>query len=184
MDIREAVAGDHHEIEALTARAFEGKNYSAGNEAFIAQRLQGCGCLTFQLVAEWQGKVAGHIAVSPALVDGEHVGCYGIGPLAVCPSAQSNGIGTRLLKEAVDRLKMSKAHCCVLVGDPNFYSRLGFQPEQGLTYPKADAANFQSLRFGEDILIGEVSFNSAFTDLAPGVYEPLRTQQTATENDD
>ncbi len=49
------------------------------------------------------------------------------------------------------------ATCCLLVGAPNYYSRLGFTLETDLTYKDAANEYFQKVK-----LQGEVTFNPTF----------------------
>lgn len=162
MQIRNEQESDYLPIERLTKAAFEGKPYSSGTEEYLAQKLRDDNALTISLVAVVEGDVVGHIAISKVHIDGENHGYFGVGPLAVLPKMQGSGVGTKLLKSALSKLEDMAASCCVLVGDPNYYSRMGFELEKEIIYTGAPAEYFQSIRFSDDRLVGEVKFHSAF----------------------
>lgn len=56
--------------------------------------------------------------VAPALL---------LGPLAVSPERQSDGIGGRLMREAIARARADGHRAILLMGDPEYYVRFGFQ---------------------------------------------------------
>ena len=51
-----------------------------------------------------------------------------LGPIAVHPDAQGEGLGMRLLAAALDRARAAGAAWVVLVGDAPYYQRFGFTP--------------------------------------------------------
>ncbi len=81
------------------------------------------------LVYEDGGKVLGHVAFSPLL--GEDVNAYILSPLAVDPEAQRAGIGTKLVRAGLERLKAKGVDFVLVYGDPAYYSRFGFDAEMG-----------------------------------------------------
>lgn len=62
-----------------------------------------------------------------------------LGPLAVAPGRQGDGIGGRLMREAIARARAVGHAAIVLVGDPDYYRRFGFTAEltAGLAMPGA-----------------------------------------------
>ncbi|CAI8191032.1 MAG: Uncharacterised protein [Marinobacterium sp. xm-d-530] len=50
-----------------------------------------------------------------------------LSPMAVLPEYQGQGIGQRLIQSAVDDLAPSGKSFVVTYGDPNFYSKVGFE---------------------------------------------------------
>ncbi len=162
LTIRDENSKDYQQIELLTDSAFKGKPYSAGNEATIPQKLRDLNAITFALVAEYEGDIVAHIAVSTVHINTSHQGVFAIGPLSVSPEFQGKGIANKLVKIALKRLKKNSAICCLLVGDPKFYSFLGFRLETNLTYKDAPKEYFQSYYFQQVKLQGEVTFPHAF----------------------
>ena len=51
-----------------------------------------------------------------------------LGPSAVHPEAQGEGLGMRMLAAALDRARGSGAAFVILVGDAPYYTRFGFKP--------------------------------------------------------
>ncbi len=90
-------------------------------------------------------------------------GWYGLGPVAVGPGHQRQGIGTRLVQAALEALRGLGAAGCVVLGEPGFYGRFGFAVEPGLILPGAPPANFLALAFGDRMLpLAEVEYHPAF----------------------
>ena len=60
-----------------------------------------------------------------------------VAPLAVGPSHQARGIGTALMTELLRRAEEAGLPMIVLLGDPGYYERFGFEPSGplGITYP-------------------------------------------------
>ena len=78
------------------------------------------------LVAAREDRVLGHIMYSPVLIGG--VSGAGLGPMAVVPEHQRQGIGTRLVEQGNRRLQEAGCPFIVVVGHPLFYPRFGFVP--------------------------------------------------------
>ncbi|GAA5619616.1 hypothetical protein Brsp03_03781 [Brucella sp. NBRC 12951] len=53
-----------------------------------------------------------------------------LGPLAVDPSAAGCGIGSALMRRAIDEAKDRGHGAIILVGDPEYYERFGFTAEK------------------------------------------------------
>ena len=162
MEIRPERPGDEAEIAALITGAFAGADHSDGTEANIVERLRQNGALTLSLVAEIGGAIVGHVAYSKVTIDGTEAGWFGLGPVAVSPLHQRGGIGDRLIREGLDRLREIGSAGCVVLGDPAYYRRFGFVTDAGLRFPGPPPEYFQSLPFIGDIPNGVVAYHSAF----------------------
>lgn len=81
------------------------------------------------LVAVMDDAVVGHIAFSPVtFADASpEISAYGLAPLAVSPEYQNQGIGTALVRAGLELLEQAGANIIVVLGDPAYYSRFGFQ---------------------------------------------------------
>lgn len=121
VEIREEQAGDVAAIRDLNKLAF-----GQDQEGNIVDALRSNGAALLSLVATLDGRVIGHIMYSPVSLRGI-IGA-GLGPMAVRPEYQRQGIGSELAA-AGNRLLHAK-HCpfIVVVGHPNFYPRFGFRP--------------------------------------------------------
>ena len=161
-EIRNESANDAAAIEAVTVAAFASAAHTAGTEHFIVAALRRAGALAVSLVAEVGGEIVGHVAVSPVTLSDGTTGWYGLGPISVLPEHQRRGVGSRLMMEAMQRLRDIGAVGCVLVGDPAYYTRFGFHNEPALTYPDVPAQYFLVLPFEESAPRAEVTFHPAF----------------------
>lgn len=129
-------------------------------EHAIVETLRASGELALSLVAERNGESVGHIAFSAATVGGSN-GWFLLGPIGVLPAHQRVGVGSALVREAIDILKGRGASGIVLVGDPAYYRRFGFASRGGLTYPGVPGSFVLALPFGGNPE-GEVGVHRAF----------------------
>lgn len=81
------------------------------------------------MVARENEAVVGYGAVSNVDLDGHPaVELAVLGPVAVVPRRQSEGIGTDLVRACLRACKRSGCDAVVLEGDPAFYEQFGFEP--------------------------------------------------------
>ena len=162
--IREEAPADAIAVRSLIGEAFRGAPYASGTEAAIHDRLRGDGDLVIGLVADVNGTIVGQIAFSPVTAGGAS-GWLGLGPVAVTPRRQGRGIGAMLVREGLARAGASVARGVVLIGDPGYYARFGFEGGVGLTYGAVPAPYVQALSFGDPVPTGPLTYAPAF-DLA------------------
>jgi len=124
--IRKGIPKDVDLIGSVIDAAFKTAAVSSGTEAKIVERLRSAGALMLSLVAEQSGTIVGHIAVSATTIGNQGDWAL-IGPMAVLPEFQSQGIGSALMKEAVQLLRSAGMNGAALVGDPAYYGRFGFR---------------------------------------------------------
>lgn len=163
MIIRPETASDIEAIYEITRAAFENHPYSIHTEEYIVEALRAAGALTISLVAQVDGKVAGHIAFSPVTISDGTTGWYGVGPVSVLPKLQRQGVGKSLVGEGLSRLKALGAGGCVLVGDPVYYVRFGFRNLPHLVHEGVPPENLLALLFGETEPRGTVMFHESFS---------------------
>jgi predicted N-acetyltransferase YhbS len=84
---------------------------------------------SFALVADEDGEVVGHVQLSRARIGGSPV--LALGPVGVAPPRQRRGIGSALLRAALEEAGRRKEVAVILLGDPAFYPRFGFEPASG-----------------------------------------------------
>jgi putative acetyltransferase len=162
MQIRPERPDDATTIHALTDAAFKGMPFSDDTEARVIDALRAAGALTLSLVAMLDGEIAGHVAFSPVTINGEAGDWYGLGPVSVWPDRQRSGIGQTLIREGLRRLQSMGAGGCVLLGDPAYYARFGFENEPDLRHAGAPQWAFQCLTLNGARPCGEVAFHPAF----------------------
>lgn len=118
--IREASDGDAAAIELLTMVAFMRDEHSRHDEQHVIAALRNGGALALSLVADHDGYVVGHLAVSPVSLSDDSPGWYALGPLAIGPGHQRQGLGTRLVQAALGSLRERGAAGCLALGEPAF----------------------------------------------------------------
>ncbi len=106
------------------------------------------------------GEVVGHVLVTPVRVttDQEEEQLLGLGPVAVLPEYQGQGVGTLLIESCLERLRDSGVAGVVVVGDPAYYARFGFiaADRWGLRWETdAPADHFMALELSAGKLAGK-----------------------------
>lgn len=162
MTIRSEHSEDIDTITQLTTAAFEHEEYSSHTEQFIVNALRSSKQLTVSLVAVENGKIIGHVAISPIRVSSGASGWFGLGPISVWPDRQDQGIGSALMKAALAELQRLGGVGCVVLGDPGYYGRFGFQAHPGLELPGVPLEYFQALSFCGELPTGTVQYHVAF----------------------
>jgi putative acetyltransferase len=160
--VRKEVASDAVAIDAVTLAAFRAASHSSHTEQFIIRALRNDGQLAVSLVADEDGNVIGHVAVSPVAISDGTPGWYGLGPISVAPERQGQGIGTLLMHHALSELEALGAAGCVVLGEPSYYSRFGFTAEPALVLPGVPAEYFQAISLKGSLPRGEVKYHEAF----------------------
>lgn len=111
-------------VRALVAASFGGDEIPALLDDLRASP----GWLDLSHVAELEGEVVAHVALTRAWVDApdELVPVLFLGPLSVRPDRAHAGIGTALVSWAIEQLGDRWEPLLFTVGDPGYYSRFGF----------------------------------------------------------
>ncbi len=162
MIIRSETASDFDAIAEITIAAFRTLAISNHTEQFIISALRAADALTISLVAEIDGRVVGHIAFSPVAIHDGSIGWYGLGPVSVLPEYQKQGIGKSLVNKGVSMLKELDGQGCAVVGDPDYYKRLGFRNIPDLVCEGIPQEVFLVLPFTENTPQGVVVFHEGF----------------------
>jgi len=162
MRIRPEAPGDVEAIARLVERAFAGEPHSSHTEQFIVRALRKAGALCVSLVAEHEQNIVGHVAYSQVAISDGSSNWYGLGPLAVEPAFQRQGIGSHLVRSGLVRLQAIQAAGCVVLGDPQYYARFGFQRIGDLVYPGPPPEYFLARVFAGAVPQGQVSYHEAF----------------------
>ena len=160
--VRRETAADVPAVQAVTISAFRDAPHTSHTEQFIVSALRKAGSLTISLVADVEGSVVGHVAVSPVSISDGAAGWFGLGPISVAPQHQRRGVGSLLMREALRVLRQHGALGCVVLGDPEYYGRFGFQAEPTLILPDVPPEYFQAICFDSTLPRGTVSYHEAF----------------------
>ena len=127
--------------------------------------LREAGALAISLVALADNSVIGHVAVSRVSISDGTAGWYGLGPISVLPEHQNKGVGSMLMREALRLLEQLKAAGCVVLGDPGYYGRFGFQADPALVLAGVPPEYFQALKLQPSTARGNVIYHPAFVEV-------------------
>jgi len=161
--IRPEHPNDVAAITRVNESAFKSEPHSEQTEHFIVLALRHAGALSVSLVAERSNQVIGHVAFSPVQFSDGSASWYGLGPVAVLPEHQHQGIGKALINRGLASLRYLGAAGCVVLGDPNYYGRFGFKNRPECIFEGVPAEYFQSLTFGSHSAAGKVTYHEAFS---------------------
>jgi putative acetyltransferase len=122
--IRHETASDLEAVFHVEREAFEREE-----EARLVDLLRTNGKALLSLVAEQDGEVIGHVLFSPMTIEGkESHPAVCLGPIAVLPAHQRQGIGGKLIEAGLAELRAAGHRAVFLQGHPTYYPRFGFRP--------------------------------------------------------
>ena len=116
-------AADVPGVRQVNERAF-GQPAEAG----LVEKLRHTCADSLSLVAE-DDAIVGHVLFTPVVIESaeRRVAGMGLGPMAVRPERQRQGIGSQLVRRGLDILRERQCPFVVVVGHPEYYPRFGFQ---------------------------------------------------------
>lgn len=162
VEIRSETPADVHWIEAVVASAFLDAPYTSHTEQYIVNALRRAGKLSVSVVAEADGVLIGHVAISPVSISDGASGWFGLGPISVLPLHQRQGVGSKLMREGLRILRERGACGCVVLGEPKYYGRFGFHADASLALPGYPPQYFQAISFDSSKPQGTVTYHEAF----------------------
>ena len=95
------------------------------------------------LVAIAGHRLVGHIAFTLGGIDGGPANMALLAPLAVASAMQKQGFGKALVAEGLGRLKARSVARVLVLGDPRYYGRFGFETEKRIEPPYPLPAEWQ-----------------------------------------
>jgi putative acetyltransferase len=122
IEVREERSGDAAAIRDIHTRAF-----GQEQEANIVDALRSNGAVRLSLVATVNGRSVGHILYSPLTIGGTFAGAA-LGPMAVLPECQRQGVGSELVEKGTQRLRNDGCPFVIVLGHAEYYPRFGFRP--------------------------------------------------------
>lgn len=129
--VRPEQPGDEAEIAAIHRAAFPDST-----EADLVERLRGSDAWVPELsiVVQQEDQLVAHVLLS-RVTAGDTENALALGPVAVLPIHQRGGLGTAMVRMAVDRAKTLDFDGVVVIGIPAFFENCGFEPAaaRGLT---------------------------------------------------
>jgi putative acetyltransferase len=132
-----------HGVEALA--------FGRPNEADLVDALRANGKSTLSLVAvdDATGRIVGHILFSPMTADPPVIRAIGLGPVAVHPEVQNNGIGGDLIRAGIAEVRRLGWDAIFLLGHVDYYPRFGFQHAAGMNVTAEPGVNMAHFFFME-----------------------------------
>jgi putative acetyltransferase len=126
--IRSTTRDDRQAILVLVREAFSNGGRDGSEEVDIVKQTWSAEAAAegLDLVAVEDGEVRGHVLGAHGDLGGRDV--VGVAPLAVVPSHHHEGIGTALMTELLGRAERAGLPFVVLLGNPDYYGRFGFEP--------------------------------------------------------
>ena len=155
--------------DAAAIRAVHLAAFPTAAEANLVDTLRQASDAEISLVARDGPAVVGHVMLSRMRVegDGRTFRALGLGPVAVAPGRQRQGIGTALIDEALERARQVGEEFVFVVGEPGYYRRFGFAVETAEPFASPySGAYFMAKSFGvSPPSSGAAAYASAFEGL-------------------
>ena len=124
LEIRESNRDDLVAIESLYPEAFPDEDLLPLVRGLLIDAVT-----AISFVATIERRVVGHAIFTRCGVSGQSVDVALLGPLAVAPAWQRQGIGSAIVRAGLRRLEDAGVIRLYVLGDPDYYGRLGFLPE-------------------------------------------------------
>ena len=167
MLIRQETREDYPEVYTLIRQAFASAEHADGNEQDLVEALRKSDAFLpeLSLVAEEDGKLAGHILFTKAYVGDRQV--LVLAPLSVRPEMQRRGIGTALIREGHRIARELGYPFSLVLGSETYYPKFGYVPAEkvGIQVPEGfPSPNFMAARLREEAapVKGEVVYAQEF----------------------
>jgi putative acetyltransferase len=145
--------------------------FAGDAEAELVARLYANDDALCGFVAVEEQRIVGHILFSRLIIASveDSIAAAALAPLAVVPERQRRGIGTALVSHGLDACQEAGVPGVVVLGDPAFYGRFGFQAAMAARFrapwsgPHLMALEF--IRGGLGDRAGDLRYAAAFADL-------------------
>lgn len=167
MIIRQETSQDYNEVYDAIKEAFKEADHRDGTEQdLVAALRKGESFIPeLSLVAEADGKIAGHIMFTEGKVGGDTV--LVLAPVSVVPEFQKQGVGSALIKEGHRIAKELGYEYSLVLGSEVYYPRFGYVPavQFGVELPEGmPSANFMAIKMQDNdkTISGPVTYAKEF----------------------
>ncbi|MGP1272860.1 MAG: GNAT family N-acetyltransferase [Phycisphaerales bacterium] len=137
--LRPAEPGRLAQIDSLYRETFPDEDLVP-----LVRRLMAFGPAVQSVVALKGDACVGHVAHTVCGVSGSGVTAALLGPLAVHPACQRQGVGGRLVHAVVEAARQNGDAGVFVLGDPGYYGRFGFVAEDLVRPPYELPAAWQT----------------------------------------
>jgi putative acetyltransferase len=126
MVIREERREDWEGVYVVNEAAF-----GRPDEAALVERLREGNGVVLSLVGVVDGRIIAHVLFSPVVLEmegGKTAEGVGLGPVAVLPEFQGQGLGSRLIRAGIEQCRAAGQGFMMVLGHSDYYPRFGFRP--------------------------------------------------------
>lgn len=159
MFIRLARPRDYEQVAELVESAF-GRH----DEALLVESLRKDRKIMYEWVATVSEELAGHLVLT-RLRSPKH--CLALGPVSVAPVHQGEGIGSALIRAALEMAEEEEWVAVFVLGDPDYYDRFGFDVGEASSFSTPYPAEFTGVAVlnadGFSSLTREIEYPIAFS---------------------
>ncbi len=128
--VRESLSNDLGSLEKLYPDAFPDEDLLP-----LVRELLGEASGVVSLVGLADQAVVGHVIFTTCGIARRPEKVALLAPLAVAPDCQRQGIGSALVRAGLGRVEDAGAQQVYVLGDPAYYGRFGFAPDERVTPP-------------------------------------------------
>jgi len=139
--IRKEKPSDYQAVFSVIEKAFRDTEHTNHKEQFLVESLRNSFAFVeeLSLVAMSDHQIIGHILLTKIVIanEGARYDSLALAPVSVLPEYQGKGVGSKLINQAHQKAKSLGFKSIVLLGDPNYYSRFGYEPAHtfGISLP-------------------------------------------------
>lgn len=147
--IRPTLPTDYLATESLIRDAFWDLYRPGCVEHLVTHQLRSGPDVLLDLLIQDETQLLGCLLATRARLihpDGRQSAVCSLGPIAVVPGSQRQGIGSGLITRALEQLAAAGLPAVFLYGDPGYYSRFGFADAATWAVTTPDGGNFDAFR--------------------------------------
>lgn len=145
--------------------------FKQDDEARLVEKLWAADAMDLEFVANQENKIIGYCAFSKVTAEPALDGLLlGLAPVAVAPDSQNSGIGKALVQHGLDACCANDAALIVVLGEPEYYRRFGFEPASmfNMSWAAMDAGDaFQIIDCAgvSSSAAHKIDYHSAFSEI-------------------
>lgn len=172
IQIRPENPQDYNHIYNLLKEAFKSAPHADGDEQNLVNRLRKSSNYLPQLslVAEIDNQLVGYIMYTELSIqnDNRTFASLALAPLAVAPSYQNTGIGSKLITESLQIAKALGYHSAIVLGSETYYPKFGFKEastfhiEAPFEVPSQNFMAIELIEKGLECVSGKVIYAKEF----------------------
>lgn len=149
ISIRQEEEKDFKGVEHLTREAFWDLYKPGCNEHLLVHKIRKISAFVkeLDLIACDKDRIVGNIIYSKAKVvnkENTEFEVLCMGPIAVLPSYQKQGIGSLLMEHSIERAKQLGHKAIIIFGNPDYYHRFGFRNAEEYEIQTSAGDNFDA----------------------------------------